>query len=189
MTRLLLALATCAITVTSAAAQTAPPAPQGQTFPLSMSLKRMYDSVKRNVFEAAQKMPDADFAYRPTPDVRTYGELVAHIANAHYSYCSVANGEANPSKEDFEKTKTTKAALLAALQASMEYCDAVYDGATEDSILQMVKQGANQVTKASVLATNASHDNEHYGNMVTYLRLKKIVPPSTERAQQQRRGH
>ena len=167
------------------AAQAAPAAPPAQ--PLSATLKGMWDGLKLNLVQSADKMPEADFAFQPTREVMTYGQLLAHVANSSFSYCARGKGEDNPNKEDFQKTRTAKADITRALNDAVAYCDAVYGGMTDVAAMELVKSGQNLVPKARFLITNISHDNEHYGNLVTYMRIKGLVPPSTERAQQMRR--
>ena len=166
-------------------AQAAPAAPPAN--PLSATLKSMWDGLKLNLVQSAEKMPEADFAFQPTKEVRTFGQLVAHVAASSFSYCARSKGEDNPNKVDFEKTLTSKADLVKALNDAGTYCDGVYGGMTDASAMELVKTGQNLVPKARFLIANISHDNEHYGNFVTYMRLKGLVPPSTERAQQMRR--
>ena len=167
------------------AAQAAPAAPPAQ--PLSATLKGMWDGLKLNLVQSADKMPEADFAFQPTREVMTYGQLLAHVANSSFSYCARGKGEDSPNKEDFQKTRTAKADITKALNDAVAYCDAVYGGMTDAAAMELVKSGQNLVPKARFLITNISHDNEHYGNLVTYMRIKGLVPPSTERAQQMRR--
>ena len=169
----------------AAAAQAAPATPPAQ--PLSATLKSMWDGLKLNLVQSAEKMPEADYAFQPTKDVRTFGQMIAHVANSSFSYCARAKGEDNPNKEDFEKTKAAKADLVKALSDAAAYCDGVYGGMNDAAAMELVKAGQNLVPRARFLITNISHDNEHYGNLVTYLRIKGLVPPSTERAQQMRR--
>jgi len=164
------------------AAQATPPAQ-----PLSATLKSMWDGLKLNLVQSAEKMPEADYGFQPTKDVRTFGQMIAHVASSSFSYCARGKGEDNPNKEDFEKTKTTKADLVKALNDAVAYCDGVYGVMTDAAAMELVKAGQNLVPKARYLVANISHDNEHYGNLVTYMRLKGLVPPSTERAQQMRR--
>jgi uncharacterized damage-inducible protein DinB len=166
----------------AAAVQAAPPAQ-----PLSATLKSMWDGIKMNLVQSAEKMPEADYGFQPTKEVRTFGQMIAHVANSSFSYCARGKGEDNPNKEDFEKTKTTKADLVKALNDAAAYCDGVYGAMTDAAAMELVKAGQNMVPRARYLITNISHDNEHYGNLVTYLRLKGLVPPSTERAQQMRK--
>jgi len=160
-----------------------------QSTALAGALDRMNAGVARNVVEAAEKMPAADFAFQPAPDksVRSFAGFVGHIANANFNYCARVKGEANPNKEDFEKV-TDKAKLVAGIKAAASYCDAVYKAQTDASLTEMVAMGQSQQPKGQILVQNISHNNEHYGNLVTYMRLKGLVPPSTERAQAPRPG-
>ncbi len=158
---------------------------QGKAF--AEALTRMHAGVSLNVVEAAEKMPEAGFEFTPSKDVRTFGDFVGHIANSAYSYCSRAKGEANPNKEDFEKPHD-KASLVAGLKAAVAYCDAVYKAQTDASLSEMVTMGQSQQPRGQILVQNISHDNEHYGNLVTYMRIKGLVPPSTERATAPRPG-
>lgn len=156
---------------------------------LAGALVTMNAGVARNVVEAAEKMPDADFAFQPAPDktVRTFAGFVGHIANANFNYCARAKGEANPNKEDFEKV-TDKAKLVAGIKAATTYCDAVYKAQTDASLTEMLTMGQSQQPRGQLLVQNISHNNEHYGNLVTYMRMKGLVPPSTERTQKPRTG-
>lgn len=174
-----------AITTVVLAALANPAFAQGKA--LADSLARMHAGVARNVVDAAEKMPDADFAFQPTKDVRSFGGFVGHIANAAYSYCSRAKGEANPNKEDFEQP-LGKAALVVAVKGATAYCDAVYKGMTDAALSEMVTMGQSQQPRGQILVQNISHSNEHYGNLVTYMRLKGLVPPSTDRATAPRPG-
>jgi len=167
------------------AAQAAPPA--GPTDPLSRVLFGGYNSQKLNLTQSADKVSEADYAFQPTKDVRTFGQLLAHVANTQFSYCAIAKGEPNPNKDDFEKSATTKAAIAKALGDSFAYCDTVYTTLTDAKAMELIKVGQNEVPRAGRLIANIAHDNEHYGNLVTYMRIKGYVPPSTERAQQMRR--
>jgi uncharacterized damage-inducible protein DinB len=157
----------------------APAFAQGKA--LADALTRMHAGVARNVVEAAEKMPEPDFAFQPTKEVRTFAGFVGHVANAEFAYCSRAKGEANPNKEDFEKV-TGKAALVAGIKAATAYCDGVYKVMADAALSEMIAMGQNQQPRGQVLVQNISHSNEHYGNLVTYMRLKGLVPPSTERA-------
>jgi uncharacterized damage-inducible protein DinB len=169
----------------SAAAQTAPPAPQPPV-PLSTWLKNYYTGNRNNLAKSAEKMSEADYSMRPgvQQEVRTFGQIIGHVANANYVYCSRAKGEANPNKADFEKL-TAKAELVKALNDALAYCDAVYDSLMDASAMETVTNtGANgrqsQAIRATFLIANVAHNNEHYGNLVTYFRIKGIVPPSSE---------
>jgi uncharacterized damage-inducible protein DinB len=154
---------------------------------LAEALVRMHAGVARNVVEAAEKMPDADFAFQPSKDVRTFAGFVGHVANSAYGYCSRVKGEGNPNQEDFEKV-TGKAALVAGIKAATAYCDAVYKAMSDASLSELVAMGQSQQPRGQILVQNISHTNEHYGNLVTYMRIKGLVPPSTERATAPRPG-
>jgi uncharacterized damage-inducible protein DinB len=167
------------------AAQAAPPV--GPTEPLSRVLFNGYNAQKMNLTQSAEKVSEADFAFQPTKDVRTFGQILAHVANGQFSYCSVSRGEPNPNKDDLEKTATTKAAIVKALADSFAYCDTLVLSLTDAKALELIKVGQNDVPRAARVITLIAHDNEHYGNLVTYMRIRGYVPPSTERAQQMRR--
>ena len=152
------------------------------------AVKGMHAFTSQNLAEAAAKMPEAEYAFKPTPDVRSFGELVGHVANANFYFCSTAKGEASPAKTNFEKAATTKADLVKGLNDALAYCDGVYSGITGAAFSEMVKAGlpgssGGESARGAVLIFNVAHNNEHYGNMVTYMRLKGHVPPSTERGQ------
>ena len=154
--------------------QSAPPAN-----PITASEKGFYSFVSGAVVAAAEKMPQENYSFKPTPEVRTFGQLVCHVADASYTFCSQAIGEANPAK-DIEKTKTSKADLVAALKDGVAYCNKAFDGMTDAKGSEMVKLFNFNLAKLAVLSINSAHTDEHYGNMVTYLRLKGIVPPTSE---------
>src|SRR5262245_29726174 len=137
---------------------------------------------KRNIVESADQMPEADYSFKPVDTVRTFGQVLAHVADSNYFYCARSKGEAPPVADGtLEKTATTKAAIVKALSESVAYCVAVYASLTPASAADMVKAGNNQIPRVQPLFSNVSHNVEHYGNLVTYFRMKKMVPPSTKR--------
>lgn len=160
-------------------AQETPSAPAAPANPISASEKGFYGVVSGQVVAAAEKMPEDNYSFKPTPDVRSFGQLVGHLADAQYGLCAEAAGEPNP-KKNIEKTKTSKADLVAALKEAVAYCDKVYADMTDAQGAQMGKLMNFTVAKMTILSVNTAHTDEHYGNMVTYLRLKGIVPPSSE---------
>jgi uncharacterized damage-inducible protein DinB len=164
-----------------AAAQTPAPASAPQSTGLADGLKRAWAGAKLNVTEAADKMPDANYSFKATPEVRSFGEIIGHIVNGNLLYCSRAKGEAPP-KSDAEKI-TGKADLVKALNDSFATCDAVISTLTDEALLEKVKNGPNETARGVYISGVIAHVNEHYGNLVTYMRLKGMVPPSTERAQ------
>jgi uncharacterized damage-inducible protein DinB len=139
-------------------------------------------NAKRDMVESADQMPEADYGFKPADNVRTFGQILAHVADSNNFYCARSKGEPPPVADGtFEKTATTKAAIVKALRDSVAYCDAVYAALTPASAAEMVKAGNNQIPRVQPLFSNASHNVEHYGNLVTYFRIKKMVPPSTKR--------
>lgn len=153
---------------------TAPPAN-----PITVSERGLYSFVSNAVIRGAEKMPEENYSFKPTPEVRRFGQLVGHLADANYMFCSQVAGEADPVK-GIEKTKTAKADLVSALKDAVAYCNKTYDSMTDAKGSQMVKLFSFNLAKLTLLSLNTAHTDEHYGNMVTYLRLKGIVPPTSE---------
>lgn len=142
--------------------------------------KALYEGVSDALVRGAEKMPEENYTFRPTPKVRSFAELVGHAADAQMMFCSVANGSKPPSTKT-EGTKTTKQDLVEALKESAAFCDKVYGSLTDAEAAQTVNLFGHTAAKLNVLSFNTAHADEHYGNMVTYLRLKDIVPPTSER--------
>jgi len=156
-------------------------APAAPANPLSAWNKRAYGRVKDVLLRTAEKVPEENYSFKPTEAVRSFGQILGHVADAQYLFCSVVLGETNPAPK-IEQTKTSKADLIAALKDAFAYCDKAYDGMTDASATQTVKFFGNDTPKLGVLTINNMHNMEHYGNLVTYMRLKGIVPPSSEQA-------
>jgi uncharacterized damage-inducible protein DinB len=152
--------------------------------PVSDSMRSSWNGVKRNIKESAELMPEENYNFKPTADVRSFGEILAHVAGASYLFCASAKNEKSPFEEDsFEKTAKTKAAIVKATNDAIAYCDGAFTALTDANAGGMVHAafGTTQVTRASSLIGQIGHDNEHYGNLVTYFRLKGLVPPSSRR--------
>jgi uncharacterized damage-inducible protein DinB len=147
--------------------------------PLTSWNKIAYTRVKGIVVRSAEKMPEENYSFKPVDTVRSYGQIVGHLADAQYLFCSLALGEKNPGL-DIEHTKTSKADLVAALNTAFAYCDKAYDSTTDASAAQTIKLFGNDAPRMSALIVNNMHNMEHYGNLVTYMRMKGIVPPSSE---------
>ena len=141
--------------------------------PLDERLRTLY-------IKSAEMMPEADWGFRPTEKVRTFGEVLGHVANEHYLFCAAAFGVENPNKTDFEKVGKT--ALLEGLKSSFTYCDRAYR-MDEMKAMEETTFFGEKGTRLWVLIFNATHDSEHYGNIVTYLRMKGMVPPSSQGGQ------
>jgi uncharacterized damage-inducible protein DinB len=142
------------------------------------TLKGSFGYVQDYIVRSAAEMPEADFAFKPTPEVRSFGQIIGHVADANYAFCSKVLGEDNPSP-GVEKHKTSKADLQAALKASYDYCARAYSMPDKETGMK-VKLFGMEMTRLGALLENVTHNWEHYGNLVTYLRIKGHVPPSSQ---------
>ena len=149
--------------------------------PISDSEKRVYAMLGGVVIAAAEKMPEESYSFKPTPEVRSFGQLVGHLADSNYFFCSGVAGETSPASSA-EKSKTKKADLVAALKEAVAYCNKTYAAMTDAKGSQMMKMMNLDMAKLTVLAANFAHNYEHYGNMSTYMRIRGIVPPTSEKA-------
>ena len=172
MKKTLMTMMAVAFTATSAMAQN----------PLSDAMRSSWDSVKKNIKESAELMPEANYGFKPTPQVRSFGEILSHVAGASYVLCASAKNEKSPFEEgSFEKTAKTKAQIVKATNDAIAYCDGAFAAVTDATAGAMVPAafGTGKASRASSLIGQIGHDNEHYGNLVTYYRLKGLVPPSS----------
>jgi hypothetical protein len=135
--------------------------------------KQNYSGVKNNLQKMAEQMTEENYSFKATPDVRTFGELVAHVADTQARLCSMASGG---QKSVGGASKTTKADLVAALKDSSAICDAAFDSLTAETASQPAGMGRS---KLALLEFNTGHSNEEYGYMSVYMRLKGVVPPSS----------
>ena len=143
---------------------------------IAAETKQVYTSVKNNLIAAADAMPEANYSFAPAPGEMTFGAWVAHVADAQTGICSTLNGQ---TKKGDAATKTSKADLAAALKASFDECDTAYNALTDTNATELLAYGRGQNSRAGRLAYNSAHDQECYGSMAVYLRIKGIVPPST----------
>ena len=148
-------------------------------------VKSMHTTIQRDLAEAAQAMPADEYSFKPTPEVRSFAELISHVALANLFFCAQVQGERPAALASIGKL-TDKAGLVKALNESFSYCDAVYGATTDENFGQLIKfPGAkpSEAGRGAVLFFNTTHNNEHYGNIVVYMRLKGHVPPSTARTE------
>jgi len=191
MKRVLYAIPAVALFATVAYSQAPGGQMQGQKIGLATSLQRGYNGFKTNFTAAAEKMPEADYSFKPgsTPEARTYAQVIAHIAQAQFGQCSGLKGVPNPmAGKQLEQELKTKAEVTKALADSFAMCDELFASLTDASATEMVKAGQNEQTRAASLYGVIVHGNELYGTAAVYLRSKNIVPPSTENAQRGRMG-
>ena len=160
---------------------------------VSGAIRNFYNGVKNNTMRAGDKMPEEFFGLRPgqQEEVRTFGQQLAHVARFSYLWCSEARGEKNPNEgTDLEKTLKTKEEIAKALKASYDYCDPAYaalNDANMGETITITQESGRvvQQTRAGLLMLNVVHIEEVYGSLVTTLRMKNIVPPSSEPRPQQ----
>jgi hypothetical protein len=145
--------------------------------PLSTEAKQAYTAIKNNLVKMAEKMPEDQYGFKPVPEIRTFGALVGHVADSMMRTCTSLSGEA---KTAGAANKTAKTELVAALKDAMTACDAAYDSLTDATAADMIKTPRGQRSKLGALVGNTVHANEEYGYMAVYLRLKGVVPPSSE---------
>jgi uncharacterized damage-inducible protein DinB len=170
-----LALLLVALTASPALAQDGP----ASANPVTGTLAPAYAQIRDYLIAAAEQVPEADYGFKPTPDVRSFGQLIGHVANAQFMICAAALGEQSAGTQNFEQV-TEKAALVAALRTSSAVCERAY-AQTDQAVLQPAQLFGQERNRLFVLLLNTSHNWEHYGNLVTYMRLKGLVPPSSQR--------
>lgn len=169
----------CVLPGTLAFLMAVPVFAQSNANPLSAGAKMLYTYTKMNVLKAAEEMPEANYSFRPVSTVRTFGQIVAHVADGQYEFCGavLADGTKPP---EVEKNKTTKADIVASLKEAFAYCDKAYDSMTDAKGAEQTKFFGRELPRLTVLNFNSAHNNEHYGNIVTYMRIKGLVPPSSQ---------
>jgi hypothetical protein len=156
---------------------------------LAAGLKARYAESKLNLMTQADRMPEDAYGFRPTPDIRTFGQVIAHAADTQLFVCAGLKGVPNPvAGKNLERDLTTKAEFVKALADSFALCDDVFASTTDDNSVQFVLQGGTEMARASVLSFLLEHNAEMYGVGTVYLRLKNLVPPSTERENARRRS-
>ena len=165
--------------VAAAAVVLASPLSLSAQNPLVQSLKSLFDVTKTNIMATAEILDDDGYAFRPTDEVRSAGEILAHIADGQFSFCGAAAGEANASPENFEETRTRKAGIIDALEQGFAYCERVFARTSDAGAAEAADFFGAPNTVAGILAFNSAHNYEHYGNLVTYMRINGIVPPSS----------
>jgi uncharacterized damage-inducible protein DinB len=170
------AVVACGVLSVPAFAQTPAAAPAN---PITMSVGGQFGMIKGYLTKAAEQVPENLYAFKATPEVRSLGQLFGHVADANYAMCSAAIGEKNPGL-NIEKTKTAKADLQKALGESFAYCEKAVAATTDANGGTLRELFGMKMAQVAWLSFAVAHDYEHYGNIVTYLRLNKMVPPSSQ---------
>jgi uncharacterized damage-inducible protein DinB len=172
------------LVLTAASATPALPQPAGGGNGISDTVREDWTRAIRNIKESADQMPADGYAFKPVDTVRTFGQMLGHVAGVNYLYCGAATGDKTPREEDaIEKSATTKDALVKALGESIAYCDKAFAALTDATATDQIDMpfGGGKGARLSMLLGNITHVNEHYGNLVTYFRIKGMVPPSSKR--------
>jgi uncharacterized damage-inducible protein DinB len=152
-----------------------------QENPFSADARQSYALVKDSLLKAAERMPAEDYSFRTTPKVRTFAEMIAHVADGQMLMCQVVTGEKTTDKAQFKPPKTGKTDLVASLKASFDYCDPVYASMTDSAGAAQITWFRWKMSKLGLLNWNIAHDNEMYGIIGAFLRIKGLVPPSSDR--------
>ena len=168
-----------AIAVVHAAAQS--PSPTGQKLTLSGQTISAYNGIQRDLLNAAELMPEGDYAFKPTPETRPFGQLIAHVALSQFEACSFLQGGPSPKAAEKEETPRSKVVLIALLKESTAFCNPLVNAMTDESMVQLMKVGPNEGARGLAPIGLSVHGNEVYGTIAVYLRLKGIVPPTTAR--------
>jgi len=148
-----------------------------QENPFSDDARQTYALIKTSLLAAADRMPAENYSFQTVPAVRTFAQMIAHVADGQILMCGVVKGErVTPGAA----AKTTKSELVAALKTSFDYCDPIYASMTDAAGIARVKWARWDMTKLGLLNWNISHDNEMYGIIAAFLRIKGLVPPSSE---------
>jgi hypothetical protein len=177
---------TLTVTVICAALAAVPAAPQsppptGRKLTLATTMIQSYTALQRDLLEAAELMPDADYVFKPTPETRPFGQLIAHVALSQFAGCSLLQGGPSPKAAEKEETPRSKAVLIALLKESTTFCNPLVNAMTDEGMVQLMKVGPIEGARGVPVTGLSVHGNEVYGTIAVYLRLKGIVPPTTAR--------
>src|SRR5271155_3715637 len=158
-----------------ASAQISPnlPNPIAATNPLTTTLAIFRSNMQDKIMKSADAMPESKYSYRPTKDVRSFAEILNHVADISYILCSNVKGEATPG---MAAAKGSKAEIKAYLKGSFDYCDGVYSGFTDAHLNDPANFFGVKTNKMFILTQVGNHDALHYGNLVTYLRINDLEP-------------
>ena len=145
---------------------------------VTSDLKHSYEHVKENLMKSAEKMPEDAYGFKPSPDIRSFAEVISHVVTAQSRTCSAATGASKPVDV---AGKTSKSEIVSALEEAFAVCDKAYDSLTDANASETVKTARGQMTRMGMLVNNVAHDSEQYGLIAMYLRAKNLIPPSSEK--------
>jgi hypothetical protein len=181
MKRLALTLVAVAVCVGAVIAQ-APPAggqaPAPSANPLSTEVKQAADRVANNLLKMAEKMPEDLYGYQATPEIRTFAGTFGHTVDSRMRTCASITGSGTQLGASNMKAK---AELVAAMKSTIAECDKAFASLTDASVVQAAAGGRGPArSRLASLYGMVAHDNEEYGYLAVQMRLKGIVPPSSE---------
>jgi uncharacterized damage-inducible protein DinB len=153
----------------------------GEKLGVVTSFQREYERIKINMTAEAEGMPEAFYSWVPAENMRSYGELMGHITSSQFGMCAVLKGVPNPNQGINNEDYKSKAQAVKALAASFAFCDSAFSSLTEKNLLEYVKEKDGEITRAGSIAHFFAHGNDVYGYAAVYMRLKGLVPPTTER--------
>ena len=159
--------------------QTGPTAPAGPTGPAA-EVQRSYAAVKANILKSAEKMPAADFSYKPEPDVRTYARVLNHVTEAQLRSCGAAN-HTDPAAQPKVPEETADKVAVEELNGAFAECDKAFASLTDANALEMLELGKTKRSRIGLMWGTVAHDQEQYATLALYLRLKGVAPPSSEK--------
>jgi DinB superfamily len=157
----------------------ATPAPAATANPMSAEVQGRYASLKGFILKAADTMPAEDYSFKPTPDIRTFARVANHVTEAQNRGCGALNGTSAPKPAPAETAD--KATIVDALKASFAECDKAFGALTDANMTEMVQVGPAKHSRLGIAWGTVSHDNEQYATLALYMRLKGLVPPSSEK--------
>ena len=149
------------------------PNPTSAPNPLTTTISIFRSNMQDKIMKSAEEMPATKYSYRPTKDVRSFAEILNHVADISYTLCSNVKGEAPPATATGKGSKTE---IIAYLKGAFDYCDGVYSGFTDAHLDDPADFWGVKTNKMFILTQVANHDALHYGNLVTYLRLNGLEP-------------
>jgi hypothetical protein len=155
-------------------------APAGPSGPAG-EVQRSYAAAKGNIQKSADKMPAADYGYKPEPDIRTFARILNHVTEAQVRSCGALNHTASESLAKTPDDTADKATIVAALNASFAECDKAFATLTDANLLDMIDLGRGKRSRIGLAWGVSQHDTEQYAALALYLRLKGIIPPSSEK--------
>jgi uncharacterized damage-inducible protein DinB len=179
MQRICTACAVVGLMISGAALGQGTPASTGS--PFAGEIQTSYARVKDNIIKAAEKMPPESYSFKPTPDIRSYARVVNHVTEAQVHSCGAANHTDPSALAKVPADTADKGAIVDALKASFAECDKAYAGLSDTNMTEMLQAGPYKRSRLSMLWGNVAHDNEQYATLSLYLRLKGLVPPSSEK--------